>query len=54
MNEYDKITEEEVRHACSLWLVTSTEDMAIYRLTELANGNHTIEEFREDILSFRE
>lgn len=48
-----QITEDEVKSWCSMAMMSSTESVAISRLTEILNGEYLVKEAREDILSFR-
>ena len=54
MKEIHKtITEEEVEKWVSLGWCTTPEKMNISRLHEILIGKYSLEEAREDILSFR-
>lgn len=49
MKTHETITEDEVRQ----WVDLGTFDYSISRLTEILNGQYSLDDAREDILSFR-
>ena len=49
MNEFETITEEEVEE----WARGIISDYTLSRLTEILTGSYSLEDARNDVLSFR-
>lgn len=54
MDEYKKITEQDVYDWCSRAMFATTEERAIAWLAEILNGEYPLKDARGDIMSFTE
>ena len=52
--DHTTITEQEVYEWCGQAMLDTTQERAIAWLTEILNGEYSLEDAREDVMSFRE